>query len=61
MNTFHDEFVAAARQALAAGDAGDAIENAQNAINLKGRDSDARALLAEAKALNKAQEQTIQE
>ena len=31
------------------------MDNAQNAINLKGRESDARDLLAEAKALQKAQ------
>ena len=52
----HDRHVAAARAALAAGDAKAAMESAQNAINLKGRDSAARGLLAEAKALNKTLE-----
>lgn len=56
VDVLHDRYAAAARDALAAGDAKTAIENAQNAINLKGRDTDARSLLAEAKALGKAQE-----
>ena len=56
VDVLHDRYAAAARDALAAGDAKTAIENAQNAINLKGRDTDARSLLAEAKTLGKAQE-----
>lgn len=56
VDAIHDQYAAAAAAALAAGDAKAAIENAQNAINLKGRDTDARSLLAEAKALDKAQD-----
>ncbi len=53
VDAIHDRHVAAAQAALAAGDAQAAMESAQNAINLKGRESAARGLLAEAKALNK--------
>ena len=55
-DVIHDRYAAAAATALAAGDAKAALENAQNAINLKGRESAARAILAEAKTLNKAQD-----
>lgn len=61
VDTFHDRFVVAAQQALAAGDNAVAIENAQNAINLKGRQSIGRSLLAEAKALSQAQSSANQE
>ena len=57
----HERQVAAAQNAMAAGDAEAAIEHAQNAINLKGRESTARDLLAEAKALQKAQEAAAKE
>ena len=56
VGVLHDRLVAAAEAALAAGDAKAAIDHAQNAINLKGRETPARALLAEAKALHKAQD-----
>ena len=56
VETIHDRHASAAAAALAAGDARGAIENAQNAINLKGRKSGARSILAEAKALDKAQD-----
>ena len=56
VGSIHDRHVAATRAALAAGDAKAAMENAQSAINLKGRDSPGRELLAEAKALNKTLE-----
>ena len=56
VNSIHGQFVAAASAALAAGDAKAAIENAQNAINLKGRDPQARSILSEAKTLGKSQE-----
>ena len=58
VDTIHDQYAAAAAAALAAGDAKAAIENAQNAINLKGRDTGARSLLADAKALDKTQDET---
>ena len=61
INTMHERQVAAAQNAMAAGDAEAAIEHAQNAINLKGRESTARDLLAEAKALQKAQEAAAKE
>ena len=61
LNTVHDEFVAAASAALSAGDADAAIENAQNAINLKGRETSARNILAEAKAMGRAQHKTEKE
>ena len=61
INTMHERQVAAAQNAMAAGDAEAAIEHAQNAINLKGRESAARDLLAEAKALQKAQEAAAKE
>ncbi len=56
VGTIHDRHVAATRAALAAGDAKAAMESAQSAINLKGRESPARELLVEAKALNKTLE-----
>ena len=55
VNAIHDQYVVAATSALAEGNAKSAMENAQNAINLKGRDTPARSILAEAKTLNKAQ------
>ena len=55
VDSIHDAYVAAAQDAMAAGDAATAMEQAQNAINLKGRDSVARALLVDAKTLNRAQ------
>ena len=55
VDTLHRQYRDAALAALAAADAKAAMDNAQNAINLKGRESDARDLLAEAKALQKAQ------
>lgn len=61
VDTVHDEFVAAASAALAAGDADAAIENAQNAINLKGRETGARNILAEAKAMGRAQHKAEKE
>lgn len=56
VDTIHDRHAAAAASALAAGEAQTAIDRAQSAINLKGRDSPAHPLLDEAKALLKAQE-----
>lgn len=56
VDAIHDQFAAAAVTALAAGDAEAAIENAQNAINLKGRDTSARTTLTEAILLKKTQE-----
>ena len=58
VETLHDRYTAAARDALAARDARSALENAQNAINLLGRSSPAIPLLADAKALEKAQKQS---
>ncbi len=55
VDALHRQYRDAALAALAAADAKAAMDNAQNAINLKGRESDARDLLAEAKALQKAQ------
>ena len=55
VDALHQQYRDAALAALAAADAKAAMDNAQNAINLKGRESDARDLLAEAKALQKAQ------
>ena len=56
VDAIHDQYVAAATAALAEGHAKSAMENAQNAINLKGRDTPARSILAEAKTLNKTQQ-----
>ena len=61
VDNVHDQFVAAAETALAAGDVQAAIENAQNAINLKGRETPALKVLAEAKALDKAQQKAEKE
>ncbi len=55
VDALHQQYRDAALAALADSDAKAAMDNAQNAINLKGRESDARDLLAEAKALQKAQ------
>lgn len=60
VDSIHDTYVAAAQDALAVGDAATAMEQAQNAINLKGRDSIARALLVDAKTLNKAQKNSAE-
>ena len=60
VETLHDRYAAAARDALAAGNAKAALENAQNAINLLGRASPAIPLLADAKALEKAQKQSAE-
>lgn len=60
VDSIHDTYVAAAQDALAVGDAATAMEQAQNAINLKGRDSIARELLIDAKTLNKAQNNSVE-
>ena len=60
MDSIHDTYVAAAQDALAVGDVATAMEQAQNAINLKGRDSIARELLIDAKTLNKAQNNSVE-
>ena len=57
VDALHGRYASAARDALAAGDAKSALENAQSAINLKGRSSPAIPMLAEAKALEKANRQ----
>ena len=56
VDALHRQYRDAALAALADSDAKAAMDNAQNAINLKGRESDARDLLAKAKALQKAQD-----
>ena len=61
VDALHGRYASAARDALAAGDAKSALENAQNAINLKGRSSPAIPLLAEAKALDKANRKAAQD